>query len=399
MDKSEILDLRTAPVRPDEADGAHGVTRPTSEMKMPPEITRFRLAASIPNPDDGTSLMRGLGPLHAMAREDRRLEIVLPPAVPGGWNLSWSWLAGCDGLFLQRPFEPHEGRAAVMARMMGLPVWLDWDDDLLTVPIYNPKQYLYDPKQVAPQLERLVRLADVITCSTAEVLRRRLAPDGAHGVTRPTSEVIPNACMWPLSEGARERRVIWRGGSSHDADLLDVLPLLVGEAKRPQNGLWKWFFLGDAPWQVPDQMPHANLEMDQGADPFLFMGIMRHAAAFVQIVPLRDNAFNRCRSNLAWLEATASGAVVIAPDWEEWHRPGIINYSNNEGLARALRGVMESYALGESKAAGRPEHSNVQMSRVYIEKQLLLSQVNEARWRIINQMIRKNDEFRMTKAK
>jgi hypothetical protein len=108
----------------------------------------------------------------------------------------------------------------------------------------------------------------------------------------------------------------------------------------------------------------------------------------VHIVPLRDNAFNRCRSNLAWIEATCAGAVVIAPDWEEWRRPGIMNYTDAEGFRRTLRGVMEQYAMGlVKKTDERQEHFNVEMSRAYIEQHLQLDKVNEARWGIINGMI------------
>jgi hypothetical protein len=33
------------------------------------------------------------------------------------------------------------------------------------------------------------------------------------------------------------------------------------------------------------------------------------------VVPLVNDAFNRCKSNIAWIEATNAGAVTIAPSY------------------------------------------------------------------------------------
>jgi hypothetical protein len=393
----EVLDLRSAAAQEhaEKAERNAALCRDAATTdRLPARVGQFRLAASIPGPNDGTSLMRGLGPLSAMRQEDPRLEIVLPPQAGGHWDLNWSWIAGCDALFLQRPHTKAEARAAVMAKMMGKPVWVDWDDDLTCVPIYNHNHHLFDPDQVLPVLNHLCKLADVVTCSTTEVKRRReeeadhltpaLSPKGGEGGK---FQVIPNACMWPMAGGPRERRILWRGGNNHEGDLMFALPALVAEARRPQNSLWKWLFVGDICWQVVDEMPSEQLELDQGADPFLYMQILQHSAPYAVIAPLRDNAFNRCRSNLAWLEGTAAGAVVIAPDWEEWHRPGVINYTDAEALRRQLRGVMEQYALGVGANGERAEHSNVAMSRAFIEANLTMKTVNEKRWEILNRMI------------
>src|SRR5271169_1424131 len=103
------------------------------------KTVRFRLGVMTSDADNGVSLMRAMGPLSAMAREDRRLEVVLPGgAQNGGRSMGWSWLAGLDALFMSAAYTRHHGNLARMAKMMGLPVWVDWDDDLCCVPIYNP---------------------------------------------------------------------------------------------------------------------------------------------------------------------------------------------------------------------------------------------------------------------
>jgi hypothetical protein len=38
----------------------------------------------------------------------------------------------------------------------------------------------------------------------------------------------------------------------------------------------------------------------------------------MMVVPLRDNAFNRAKSNIAQLEATFGGMLTVGPKWPEW---------------------------------------------------------------------------------
>ena len=102
------------------------------------EIKRFRLAVLTPRADDATSLVRAMGPLAAMEREDHRLEIRRPAIGPQGHELTWDWLLSCEALLVQRPWLPVHAQLIVQAKMMGIPVWVDWDDDYLSIHPSNP---------------------------------------------------------------------------------------------------------------------------------------------------------------------------------------------------------------------------------------------------------------------
>jgi hypothetical protein len=360
------------------------------------QVKRFRLACGVPGPNDGTSLLRGYGPLNAMLKEDLRLELVQPPSLPSGdWEMNWAWLTSCDALFMQRPFTPKHAQVIVMAKMAGLPVWVDWDDDLCSVPAYNPKADLYVPEVVRPNIDRITRLADMVTVSTEALLKSRtealgklLQADGNRGPSTAGKmpaelgkvRVIPNACMWPFSDLPRCKRISWRGGASHDGDLMHVLPTLNELSRAPQLSLWKWLFIGDINWMVPDAIPQANFEHDPGADVYLYMRIFQQLAPFVHIVPFANNPFNRARSNLAWLEATSAGAVVLAPDWEEWRRPGIINFRDMDEFKARLKVICSQFRSADGV------HPNVHESRRFISENLLLPVVNRMRWDLLNEL-------------
>lgn len=373
-----------------EAIRASQQQRPTRET-LPAEVVRYRLACYVPDPEGGVSLMRGLGPLSEMAREDRRLEIVLPRRDEhGNWALSWDWLAGCDAFYMQGPYKPVHSRAAVMAKMMGLPVWIDWDDDLTCVPDWNPLQARFPMPQTELEIKRLVKLADVITVSTAELGRRREKMARMMDEERDKVSVLPNGCMWQMSGGPRERRVLWRGWGNHHGDIDAVLSDLAKVSHLPEFSEWKWTFVGEAPWQVKDVIPPQNLDGDPGADPFLYMQILQRLQPWVVICPLRDCGFNRCRSNLAWLEGTVAGAVVIAPDWEEFRRPGVLNYDNGgvtfeSALTQTLR-LYEDIAKTKTRKEHVEEHAAVAESRRYVEEFLRLKKLNAFRWEILRKM-------------
>jgi hypothetical protein len=63
----------------------------------------------------------------------------------------------------------------------------------------------------------------------------------------------------------------------------------------------------------------------------------------VFFVSLEDNTFNRCKSNIAHLEAFSAGAITVAPHWEEWNVAGVLNYDpkSETGLLDAVTQAME----------------------------------------------------------
>lgn len=354
-------------------------------------IKRFRLAVYCPRGDDATSLVRGMGPFAAMEKAEPRFEVMRPVLGPEGQELTWDWLARCDAVFVQRPWLPVHAQLCVQAKLMGLPLWVDWDDDYLSIHPSNPNYRGFMHPALRETLQQVANLADVVTVTTAELARRVRdlveRGSGERGADRKDGKdkvlVVPNACHWDLPEGprhGRQRRLTWRGGASHELDITSVLRELSEVARLPQFCNWEWCFLGDTPWQVEQAMPRERCLGGFGAEPWLYMESLQRLQPYVHIVPLANYRFNPCKSNLAWLEATAAGAVVIAPGgpkWEEWDRPGILHYESPAEFGKVLRWTLESYREGR-------EHPEVAASRGFIREELTLERVNGQRWEILN---------------
>lgn len=339
-------------------------------------VTQFTLAVYCPRAHDATSLYRGMGPLSAMERQDRRLKLLPYTKGPEGLELGWNWLARADALFVQRPWLKEHAQLIVQAKMMGRPVWVDWDDDYASVHPSNTGYAVFHGCDEI--LEHVVQMADVISVSVQEIADRRARKNKLHGKFR----TVPNAAQWPLVplEKARKRRVTWRGGASHTFDLLQVLSQLHEVSRYPQFSNWEWCFLGDVPWEVEAAIPRENLVADFGADPYLYMEAMSKLLSWVHIVPLADIPFNPAKSNLAWIEATIAGSVVIAPAWPEWRRPGIMNYGRKGDFGQVLVDTMKAFAEHTC-------HPAVLESRDFIKAELTLEKVNVLRWQIINEIL------------
>ena len=86
--------------------------------------------------------------------------------------------------------------------------------------------------------------------------------------------------------------------------------------------------------------------------------------------------FNKSKSNIAWIESTYAGLAVLAPDWPEWRRPGIVNYTDKEDFRQKLTSMMKGEYNLESLR---------QASWKYIREELTLEKTNEIRYDLIKQ--------------
>jgi hypothetical protein len=63
----------------------------------------------------------------------------------------------------------------------------------------------------------------------------------------------------------------------------------------------------------------------------------------IQIVPLADTTFNYSKSNIAWIEGTMAGTLVLARDWKEWSQPGVTTYSSEQTFYNQLTQLIQTF--------------------------------------------------------
>ena len=266
----------------------------------------INIAMMCPKPEDATSFYRAWGPFQHL-RKIMEINLVQHPI--------WTWveISGMDVAFVQRPFQPNHLEAVQEFKRHKVPIWMDFDDDLLHIPYENKHHELYlkDVKTNA----KCVELADVVTVST-ETLKT------VYSKYNPNVQVIKNG-LDPIQMGTisqswagRSNTIMWRGGESHEGDLFsDMGNLLKFYKDFPK---WKWVFFGHNPKFMTQQMMNIDPKrfiFEKGVDIFRMKDVFKRYLPKIMIFPLNDNGLNRSKSLNAWQDATWNGSLFVAPKW------------------------------------------------------------------------------------
>jgi len=303
-------------------------------------------------------------------------------------------IKAADVVYCATPyFAPHADIVS-LAKRFGKPVWVDHDDYVYDLhPATNKHAPAYMTQNFKKWTPQALSIADVLTASTGHLLDL-LKPQAK---TAKVHEVLHNALddrhtYTKLNKEVNTNRVIlWRGGGTHVRDLDSVGPEVVDLTHELD---WHWTFWTEAGFcplfpdlnhdpifrQIPGKQPQptqrCTFEMAIGLEQYLLK--LSRIAPAISIVPLEDTRFNRCKSNIAWLETAAAGAACVAPNLPEWQQPGIVNYDN----PAEFKSIVASLAKNPSRC----KELNAK-AREHIQKHFTLSVVNQKRWEILSQLI------------
>lgn len=331
-----------------------------------------KLGILCPKPQDGTSWYRGFHPLS-------RLEKQMPD-----WKFhyfdveqidDWFWSTGigCDVLFLQRPSNESLIEFVTDAKIIGTKIWLDFDDDLLTVPSSNPSHKFYSSPQKKKAIKKLCEMAHVVTVSTQGLADSM--PETAKRV-----EIVPN-CSDLRIQGHTEKLktvqkidklIFWRGSATHDEDLFEYCEAMAEIAKLHKD--WKFFFLGAPWWGVNRFIPENQLLTFPPVHLPRYFSFIEAMSPEICIVPLARNVFNTRKSNIAWQEASLAGSACVVPNWTEWQHEGAMLYENPKEFVQCVSALIKDPSF---------RARCVQMSREKIRQIFDLETVGVARRREI----------------
>lgn len=295
----------------------------------------MKLLIICPQPLDGTAYWRATSPFSRLRRQaGDGFDFTITAAA------DYRAILEHDALMLQRPCSTNHVHAARAARLLGRPVWCDWDDHILGVPDNNKRAIVYGQEAVKDNVVTLAAGADVVTVTNNELAK----VFAEHSANAPI--VVPNALDPTLKLGPADedrlpvRRVAWRGGDSHNEDLM-VFGGAFPRAARENEGSIVWHFVGQNPHWLLGEFPAESCRVhDWMGDVAGYLRFMAKLRPAFLAVPLVDTKFNRCKSSIAVLEAAWMGAVPIVPAWlEGCDLPGTILYDEPRGFDVALRGA------------------------------------------------------------
>lgn len=339
---------------------------------MEKQITK--ILAYCPNPADATSYYRGAYPMKMLDKhyEDISVELVSHDHLP---FLNWSFLAGFDLVFMQRPSSDEELILAQLCRINQIPLWVDYDDLLLDLPSTNPNYKFYNQTNVKANISEILTIASLVTVST-----NMLGSSLRNYNSRPI--IVPNAhndYLYPwemLRKPNAEIDFAFRGSNTHDFDVLSHYELIQKwlEANRYDHQkvtVWGNYnpLFSHPPFNI---MGECNPPMDT----IMFLNQLYNCNHAVIFFPLELNRFNLCKSNIAFLEATFTGGVVIG---------GVdmilCDYNLNQGTIIDIR--------SPEKLTFEKRYEIWEKSVAFIENNnLFLSETNKIRYNLIKKLVK-----------
>lgn len=318
------------------------------------------------------SWWRSTGPLAALSKK-MDIQMMYQPVE----HLRWIDVVSADVVFMHRPFHPEHKRVYDLAKSYQVPLWLDYDDLLTQIPLDNETEDIYMMPDNIDRVIKMILHADVVSVSTNE-MKRQLDK------WRPLKDcvVVKNAYpkkWWhwrdlPQYKKHPVKRVMWRGSKHHQKDLLHVKDDIIRVAKKFPD--MEFAFIGWKPWYILEDTENCfSVGPCEVTD---YFHNLRGINPDVVMVPLADSTFNRCKSNIAMIEGAMAGGLVVAPKWEEWAVPGVMNY---ESLADTMEQACE-------KAMSDTHLEEAEQTWKYVQEYFELERWNKKRAVILNKLVK-----------
>ena len=314
---------------------------------------------------EGCVLYRSHGPLSLLKDE---FQIVVPKD-----TLGWMDFVQCDAVFFQYPMTAAHEQVVTLAKRLGIPVWVDYDDDFTCVQEGNMRYELYQATDVQERIKRIISMADVVSVSTPVI---------AASVQRWTGNPVhvhPNAYDMRFhgepNFARRTKTITWRGADSHQVDIAKFSDAILKMQGLHPDLTWAW--LGQKPGFLTHKL--AKKVTLPGQDAIAFLDSFKGMAPLIHMVPLEDCEANLGKSNIAWLEATAAGAACVAPAWPEWKQEGIWGYHGPEEFLKGLQ-----YFAENPTEAIEANHA----SWLSIQEKFMVEHINEQRRQVLRDLFK-----------
>jgi hypothetical protein len=282
----------------------------------------------------------------------------------------WQTIANYDIVMLQRPYHVAALTFCKHVKQMNVKVWLDYDDNLFTVAEENRAWPIFNDPNVQTTVKLLIGLADVVTVTNEDLKT-------CYSNLNSNIQVVPNAFndrIFNINRVITDRTntVIWRGSDTHIFDIMNYAPAINRATSEYPDFMFK--YIGYHPWFLEQ---HSNVLFVRAMDVIDYFDTCFGYKPKLVHVPLHDNVFNRCKSNIAFIEGAYWGAACVVPEfWGEI--PGTISYKTQQEYYEGMRAIL-SGDVDVEKANNE--------SWNFIKDTLLLSNVNKLRVGIIHELM------------
>jgi hypothetical protein len=212
--------------------------------------------------------------------------------------------------------------------------WLCYEiDDVIgpdDIPMYNMGRDSYQQPSFKKNIKTMLNAVDYVTVTTEELKKYY---HETFEVPNENIIVIPNYLpRWWIGEAydtdrianrfdenKRKRHRIAIASSTTHFDVngkngyVDDFTHIVDFIKSTINK-YEWVFIGGVPHGLKQEAQERKIEVHRGSDLLNYPRELSQKNIDVVVAPLLDNVFNRCKSNIKFLEMSALGIPCICQD-------------------------------------------------------------------------------------
>jgi O-antigen biosynthesis protein len=265
------------------------------------------LALSHTSAEEGCTFVRLATPLRAL-QAGGQIEPAIQQLVP--WDVATlrrtlRMLQQCDLVWIARPRHYFMLPIIREARRLGKPLLVDIDDWLLDIPSQHVDARFYRMRPCRETIRLALRAADAITTSTPVI--------AGYGATLgvPTHVLLNAVDCTQFTRPPRRQgpiTIAFCGSPSH----YDDVPLIVPALRRvlhDQSGHVRVVAVGCS---IPELQNVHGYTYHQVVPATQYPRLLSELGADIGLAPLQDTYFNRAKSDVKYLEYSATGAATIA---------------------------------------------------------------------------------------
>lgn len=262
----------------------------------------FNINIITANPNDATSFYRAWGVWNQIRKRETK-NIGLFEELKFGWNTIGKY----DLLYLHRPSTKEHLESISIAKKNNVKVWVDYDDDLLNIPVHNRSYDFY--KNSGEYIKLILEHSDIVTVST-QGLKDNLGFEKI--------QVVENFVPYDnfnMNKAVKKDkfRVLWRGSDTHNVDWYKHKDSFLQFAKSHDI---QFVCIGDMPYEIYQEIAQVcDARVETGKRLIDYLLWLRTNVADLIFVPLEDNLFNRAKSAIACEEGIIGGMLSVNPSW------------------------------------------------------------------------------------
>jgi glycosyltransferase involved in cell wall biosynthesis len=248
-------------------------------------------------------------------------------------------IARWDIIWVLRPSHYSILPFIYQARHLGKPMLVDLDDWLLGLPAADPDAVFMT--RSARETMRLVLRASTAVTTSSKVIAERCAALGVQ------PHVLPNAIdSTRYARNARDADLVtiaYCGSPSHQDDIY-LITAGLRELLRAFPGRVRVISLG---CPIPELDGHGDYVHYAHVAATDYPRVLSELCIDIGLAPLRDTDFNRAKSDIKYLEYSATGAATIASpvtpylDSVNQNRGDLLSANTPEAWSAAMRRLVE----------------------------------------------------------